>query len=422
MTRTPTGELGWSLSAVTSELSLAADDASAEVAGLARRGPVDGSDSRRSRKRAIEKVSVKENVGAAADPIAWHPKLAGAPPHGLPLTRDSQNRQPVPDEWVVSSEADGVYVHFYVTNASLVRFTPLDSPSPPPHLFPLRPSPPHATAAPSAFPHPSPRPPNARYPSPWPTTRRAARLMEQGGRSSPKSPPELLTPHLATMQRTIGSVGCCLFPAAKAWNLPPSLGRLCCSLVRWTEAVTVWGLSRWGFSRHSRHSSRSSNSSHRHSCCTVGSAGRMTGFPRRQLPAHPPCWWWLLAADLWSRTRPGRSRCLAWTRRPKLLRASAASSAAGSTCYPPSSSSLPRPPPLSWGSTAAPPTPKRGRGARGEGCCQVKRPPVSKADRRQLPTGPAICASPSYPRRRRRPCLLSCAANLVARAPVALPT
>mmetsp|Transcript_24205 Transcript_24205/g.80422 ORF Transcript_24205/g.80422 Transcript_24205/m.80422 type:complete len:387 (-) Transcript_24205:1494-2654(-) len=221
------------------------------------------------------------------------------------------------------------------------------------------------------------------YPSPWPTTRRAARLMEQGGRSSPKSPPELLTPHLATMQRTIGSVGCCLFPAAKAWNLPPSLGRLCCSLVRWTEAVTVWGLSRWGFSRHSRHSSRSSNSSHRHSCCTVGSAGRMTGFPRRQLPAHPPCWWWLLAADLWSRTRPGRSRCLAWTRRPKLLRASAASSAAGSTCYPPSSSSLPRPPPLSWGSTAAPPTPKRGR-------------------------GPAICASPSYPRRRRRPCLLSC--------------
>ena len=91
--RTPTAELGWSLSAVTSELFLAADNASAETAGLARYsdGPADGSGSRRSKKRAIEKASVKEDASAAApstanDPIAWRLRWL-ARPQGAPFMR-----------------------------------------------------------------------------------------------------------------------------------------------------------------------------------------------------------------------------------------------------------------------------------------------------------------------------------------------
>ena len=91
--RTPTAELGWSLPELASELSLAAENASAETAGLTRRGdgPIDGSGSRRSRKRAIEKASVKEDASAAApstanDPIAWRLRWL-ARPQGAPFMR-----------------------------------------------------------------------------------------------------------------------------------------------------------------------------------------------------------------------------------------------------------------------------------------------------------------------------------------------
>ena len=107
--RTPTAELGWSLPELASELSLAAENASAETAGLTRRGdgPIDGSGSRRSRKRAIEISSVKEDTGEAApleecgaahDPVAWRPppadSTAGFPSREASCSRKLGNLSP----------------------------------------------------------------------------------------------------------------------------------------------------------------------------------------------------------------------------------------------------------------------------------------------------------------------------------------